>query len=195
MTCSISQVLMLSLLLPCAATASEELLSTRSTPGVRGGQLVVAQRSQPKTLNPVTALDSSSRDVIRRMHADLVHIDRISQQTVPALAKYWTRSTDGREYTIRLRRGVRFSDGHPFDADDVLFSFGVYLDPKVQSPQRDLLLVDGTPPHVEKLDRSQSGSHSRSRMLQRNGCSTVWPCFRAICSNNPTGTASSLRPG
>jgi peptide/nickel transport system substrate-binding protein len=154
MTCSISQVLMLSLLLPCAATASEELLSTRSTPGVRGGQLVVAQRSQPKTLNPVTAFDSSSRDVIRRMHADLVHIDRISQQTVPALAKYWTRSTDGREYTIRLRRGVRFSDGHPFDADDVLFSFGVYLDPKVQSTQRDLLLVDGTPPHVEKLDRS-----------------------------------------
>jgi len=150
---TISLTLSLSLLLPIAAAASEELMETRSAPGVRGGQLVVAQRSQPKTLNPVTAIDSASRDVIRRMHADLVHIDRISQQTVPALAKYWTHSSDGRQYTIRLRHGVRFSDGHPFDADDVLFSFAVYLDPNVQSPQRDLLMADGSAPRVEKVDR------------------------------------------
>lgn len=146
-------MLSISLLVPIGAWAKEELLSTRSAAGVRGGQLVVAQRSQPKTLNPVTALDSASRDVFRRMHADLVHIDRASQQTVPALAKYWSHSPDGRQYTLRLRRGIRFSDGHPFDADDVIFSFAVYLDPKVHSPQRDLLLVDGVPPQVEKVDR------------------------------------------
>jgi peptide/nickel transport system substrate-binding protein len=150
---SIMLLLTLTTLVPRPASAKEELLSTRSTPGVRGGQLVVAQRSQPKTLNPVTALDSASRDVFRRMHADLVHIDRVSQQTVPALAKYWSHSADGRQYTLRLRQGIRFSDGHSFDADDVIFSFAVYLDPKVHSPQRDLLLVDGEPPHVEKIDR------------------------------------------
>jgi peptide/nickel transport system substrate-binding protein len=143
---------LIALLVPASA-AGDESMVTRSTPGVRGGRLVVAQRGVPKTLNPITAIENASRDVIRRMHADLIHIDPISQQTVPALAKYWTHSPDGRQYTLRLRRGVRFSDGRPFDADDVLFSFAVYLDPNVHSPQRDLLLVDGEPPNVEKLDR------------------------------------------
>jgi peptide/nickel transport system substrate-binding protein len=51
-----------------------------------------------------------------------------------------------------LRKGIRFSDGQPFDADDVLFSFRVYLDEKVHSPQRDLLIVHDQPVSVEKVD-------------------------------------------
>ena len=53
----------------------------------------------------------------------------------------------------QLRRGVRFSDGDAFDADDVLFSFQVYLDEKVASPQRDSLIVGGKPIAVTKLDQ------------------------------------------
>ena len=71
------------------------------------------------------------------MHADLIHVNRETQQTEPALAKSWTVSPDGRRFTVTLRRGVRFSDGDPFDADDVVFSFQVYLDEKVASPYRD----------------------------------------------------------
>jgi peptide/nickel transport system substrate-binding protein len=145
--------LALTILYGAGAGASEELLTTRSEAGVRGGQLVVAQRTEAKTLNPVTALESASRDVLRRLHADLIHIDRVTHETVPALAKEWARSADGRSYTLKLRRGIRFSDGKPFDADDVIFSFGVYLDPKIHSPQRDLLVVDGEPVAVTKLDR------------------------------------------
>ena len=51
-----------------------------------------------------------------------------------------------------LRRGLRFSDGHPCTADDVLFSFTVYLDERVHSPQRDLLMVGGVPLGVRKID-------------------------------------------
>src|SRR6202007_2207173 len=47
---------------------------------------------------------------------------------------------------------LRFSDGQPFDADDVIFSFQVYLDEKIDSPQRDLLIVGGEPIVVQKLD-------------------------------------------
>src|SRR5262249_4634832 len=46
-----------------------------------------------------------------------------------------------------------FSDGDPFDADDVVFSFQVYQDPKVDSPQRELLLVGGQPIQVRKIDQ------------------------------------------
>jgi peptide/nickel transport system substrate-binding protein len=46
---------------------------------------------------------------------------------------------------------VRFSDGDPFDADDVVFTFECYLDPKNGSPQRELLVVGGQPIAVRKL--------------------------------------------
>ncbi|MGH9792230.1 MAG: ABC transporter substrate-binding protein, partial [Candidatus Acidiferrales bacterium] len=130
----------------------EELLVSRAAQGQHGGRLVVALRSEPRTLNPVLAADSPSREVIRRMMADLVHINRASQQTEPALAKSWRASKDGLRYTLKLRRGLRFSDGQPLTADDVVLTFQVYLDEKVHSPQRDLLLVGGKPIVVRKVD-------------------------------------------
>ena len=150
------------LLLSCAQAAcalagslaaTEELLVTRSEVGRPGGKLIIAERSEPKTLNPVTALDGPSRDVIRRMTADLIRINRSTQLTEPALAISWTNSSDKRQYTLKLRHGIKFSDGHPFDADDVVFSFQVYLDEKVHSVQRDLLMIDGKPIGVVKLDQ------------------------------------------
>jgi peptide/nickel transport system substrate-binding protein len=136
-----------------ATSPAADLLRTDHEVGRPGGRLVYALRSEPKTLNPVTAVDVPSKhEVIGRLMADLVHIDRQTQQTVPALAKSWRASSDGRHYTLELRRGLRFSDGHPFDADDVVFSFQCYLDEKNASPQRDLLIVGGKPVTVRKLD-------------------------------------------
>ncbi len=133
--------------------AAAEYLVAQAETGRPGGQLVVVQRAEPRTLNPVTAVDAPSRDVIRRMHADLIHVNRETQRSEPALAKSWKASPDGRQYTVALRRGIQFSDGHPFDADDVVFSFRVYLDEKVASPYRDLLTVGGKPIAVRKLDQ------------------------------------------
>lgn len=137
---------------PQPLSRGEEVLASSSLSGQYGGRLVVALRAEPKTLNPVTAVDGPSRDVIWRTAADLLHINRVSQLSEPALAKSWKVSPDGLRYTLKLRSGLRFSDGHPFDADDVVFSFQVYLDEKVNSPQRDLLVVGGKPITVRKLD-------------------------------------------
>src|SRR5580698_4151207 len=142
----------------CSATrarpqkSSEDRMIAGAATGHAGGRLVVALRSEPKTLNPALALDEPSRDVIRCLTADLIHINRGSLKTEPALAKSWSVSRDGRQYTLRLRHGVRFSDGEPFNADDVIFSFQVYLDDKVDSSQRDLLLVGGKPITVVKVN-------------------------------------------
>ncbi len=123
-----------------------------ATGPVRGGTLHVVERAEPKTLNPVIVMDSPSRAIAGRLHADLIAVDHVSQLTVPSLAESWTRTSDGLTYTLKLRPGLKFSDGHPFTADDVVFSFAVYLDPAVNSPQRDLLLIDEKPMQVVKLD-------------------------------------------
>lgn len=159
--------LALSFLLVCASTvalpvkgfphpqqtnAKEELLALPGDIGRSGGSLVVSLRAEPKTLNPLTAADAPSREVIGAMQADLIHINRATQLTEPALAKSWKISADGLQYTLTLRQGLRFSDGHPLDADDVLFTFRVYLDENVHATQRDLLIVGGKPITVRKVD-------------------------------------------
>lgn len=136
----------------CAAQSVQpELLRTSGDAGKPGGRLVVAEATEPKTFNPVTVIDRPSRDVVRRMTGDLIHINRETQKTEPALAKSWTASRDGKTFTLQLRRGIRFSDGVPFDADDVVFSFRVYLDEKIDYPQRKFLFIHGKPLSVQKL--------------------------------------------
>jgi peptide/nickel transport system substrate-binding protein len=131
---------------------AEELLVVSGITGHPGGILAYAQRTEPKSLNPVISGDNPSREVLHRLHADLIHINRETLQTEPALAKSWTVSPDGLHYVLELRRGLRFSDGQPFDADDVVFSFRAYLDEKVHSPQRDLLILENKPIVVRKID-------------------------------------------
>lgn len=135
-----------------AAQAKEDVMVTSNAPGRFGGRITVAVRSDPKTLNPVLAVDEATREIIDCMNADLIHINRQTQQTESALAKSWSVSRDGRTYTLQLRRGVRFSDGQPLSADDVVFSFQLYMDETLHSSQRDLLMIGGKPIAVEKLD-------------------------------------------
>jgi peptide/nickel transport system substrate-binding protein len=157
--------LLLPLLLPlvtffgCPVAASTQQESTNGDwvvlpgeVGRPGGRLVVSLRAEPKTLNPVTSTDAPSREVIGVMQADLVHINRGTQLTEPAVAKSWKATADGLQYTLKLRTDIKFSDGHPMDADDVLFTFRVYLDEKVHATQRDFLIVGGKPITVRKLD-------------------------------------------
>jgi peptide/nickel transport system substrate-binding protein len=138
--------------IPRVTATPQEFSTLGGDPGVAGGTLIVALRSEPKTLNPILSVDATSREVIGAMNADLVHINRETQRTEPALAKSWTISPDGKKYVLQLRKGLKFSDGSPFTADDVVFSFGLYLDEKTHSPQRDLLVIDDKPIVVKKLN-------------------------------------------
>ena len=137
---------------PPQRSGREELLVIPGEVGRPGRHLVTSLRAEPKTLNPVIAADAPSREVIGTMQADLVHINRATQLTEPALAQSWKISPDGLRYTIKLRQGLRFSDGHALDANDVLFSFRVYLDETLHAPQRDLLIMGGKPISVRKVN-------------------------------------------
>lgn len=134
------------------SSPQEEVLRTSSEAGKLGGKLVIPLRSEPRTFNPVPAVDQVSMGIINRLNADLIHINRGTQKTEPSLAKSWAVSRDGTQFTLKLRRGIKFSDGVPFDADDVVFSYTAFLDEKVPSLHRDLLLVDDKEVKVEKID-------------------------------------------
>ncbi len=132
-------------------------LSCQGTPepssgAKQGGRLVVAQPSGPKTFNPLYADDNNSLTVLGLMQATLIYINRQTQETELGLAESADFSPDGRVLTMRLRPDLKFSDGHPLTADDVLFTFQVIYDPNVPSSVADLVKIGGQPIQVEKID-------------------------------------------
>lgn len=79
---------------------------------------------------------------------------------VPALADTWTISKDGRVYTMHLREGVRFHDGTPLTADDVVFTIRRLLDPKREKQSIGvsyLQVVEGAPAFNTGRARSLPG--------------------------------------
>jgi peptide/nickel transport system substrate-binding protein len=84
--------------------------------------------------------------------AKLVRINKLSQDVEPWLAERWTVDASGRRYTLTLRPSIVFSDGNPFSADDVVFTFRALYDPKTQSSLADALQVDGKPLEVTAAD-------------------------------------------
>ncbi len=57
----------------------------------------------------------------QRMIEYMLNLDRKGQKAVPNIAKGWDFSEDGKTFTLYLRRGMKWSDGAPFTADDILF--------------------------------------------------------------------------
>jgi len=123
-------------------------------PGVRGGTFYCASIKEPITWNPVTLRGASNRQYTNLMMRGLVSIDPMSGEIVPELAKSWDISDDNLVITFYLRQGLKWSDGMPFTADDVVFSFNdLYYNEDVETNTRDILLLpDGTYPVVEKID-------------------------------------------
>src|SRR5262249_30102487 len=124
------------------------------TPGNYGGTLILATPGNPKTFNPVTAFGTASVWVIGdTIYKSLTGYDNFEQKDVPGLASSWEHSDDGLTWIFHLRKGVSWSDGEPFTADDVVFTLALTFDPKIPSPNRDgLLNPDGSHPEYRKID-------------------------------------------
>jgi peptide/nickel transport system substrate-binding protein len=95
---------------------------------VRGGELVASLRSEPANYNRYFDASAAADVVSLLTQARLVRVNRTTDALEPALAESWDASPDGRSQTLKLRKGVSFSDGSPFTSADVLFSFAVAYD-------------------------------------------------------------------
>ena len=103
----------------------------------QGGELRFSLRSEPKTFDPLLVQDEPSEIVRYLTGGVLIRMDRRTQQPVPELAASWKRSPDGRRVTFQLRKGLSYSDGSPFDAQDVAHTFRRLADPALRSPVAD----------------------------------------------------------
>jgi ABC-type transport system substrate-binding protein len=87
-----------------------------------GGQVVVAEPTPPDTLDPVAHSNFNNWYVWQLVYETLVVVQP-DGKIAPMLAASWQVSADELTYTFRLRSGIRFHNGNPFTAEDVVFSF------------------------------------------------------------------------
>jgi peptide/nickel transport system substrate-binding protein len=121
-------------------------------PGNRGGRFVITEIAEPKTFNYIMANESSSVDIGRFMFWDLLNFDVPTQTVKPGLAESWTNSPDGKTWTFKLRKNLRWSDGAPLTADDVIFTWNVINNPAFPNSTKDPYIVHGKTFTVTKLD-------------------------------------------
>lgn len=117
-----------------------------------GGTMVLSTIGEgPKTFNPFNTKDNISSQMSEVMYDGLVTTQPMTGEVIPKLAKSF--EVNGSEYIMHLRKGVKWSDGKPITADDVVFTwkdiiFAGYGNTSI----RDSIVIDGELPSVYKID-------------------------------------------
>ena len=101
---------------------SPMLVGTALAQAPRSSTLVVAIPADPQHFNPGITTGGHTHAVADSLFNGLVALDR-DARVLPDLAQSWTIEEDGKVYRFKLIKGVRWHDGKPLTADDVVFSF------------------------------------------------------------------------
>lgn len=149
-------------------------------------QLVTAVLSEPSTFN--YALNESAYSVFGFIYDSLIIDNPLTTKLDPGLAESWEVLDNGLRIVFTLRDGLKWSDGVPITADDVVFSYNeIYLNPQIPTPIKDGLRVGtkGTLPKVKKLDQ---------RRVEFSIEETFAPFLRYV-GGNPIMPAHALQEG
>ena len=98
-----------------------------------GDIMVDGSIGDASNLIPLLASDSTSHDIAAMVYNGIVKYDK-DLNIVGDLAESWEVSPDGLVLTFHLRKNVKWHDGFPFTADDVLFTYKATIDPKTPTP-------------------------------------------------------------
>ena len=131
---------------------------------IKGGTLTVGIYQEPPTLDPHVSGSATAGRVIRHIFDSLVYQPQPGTFE-PGLATSWDTPDNGKTWTFKLRTGVTFHDGTPFNAQAVKFSFDRIVDPKTKS----LSAIGQMGPYAstEVVDDAtrESELHSAARVL------------------------------
>ena len=129
-----------------------EYLQSQAPTGKFGGELILSIFGEgPKTFNPFTSKDATSSQMAGMMYDGLFTTDPKTGDVIPKLAKkYEIKNND---YYVYLRKGIKWSDGKPITADDVIFTWeNIIFAGLGNTSLRDSCIIDGKLPTITKID-------------------------------------------
>ncbi len=132
---------------------NENLFEGNAKPG---GELILGLTSgSPKSFNYYGVIDSSAYIILPNILSPLVDVNPVTQELEPGLAEKWDFSADGKTVTFLLRKGVKWSDGKPFTADDVLFTMqNAVMNPNAEGNEVDRFTIGGKKVEWVKVNAS-----------------------------------------
>jgi peptide/nickel transport system substrate-binding protein len=107
----------------CAESARDSGAAQGGGAGATGGTLVFGAPGAPDNFDPAFAQDGETFRPARQMYDTLITYKLGTSELAPALATEWTPNADFTQWTFKLREGVTFHDGTPFNAEAVCFNF------------------------------------------------------------------------
>ncbi len=100
----------------------------------QGGTLILGVIGDAEVINPVLGQTDSASSYAEMVYESVLDIDRASMESIPGvLAESFEGSEDGLVWTFNLKKGVTFSDGHEFTAEDVKYTLEIITDPNTNT--------------------------------------------------------------
>ena len=129
-----------------------DYLQSQAPLGKFGGELVVSTIGEgPKTFNPCNTKDATSSSMAGLLYDGLLTTNAYTGEVEPLLAKSY--SVKGNEYTINLRKGLKWTDGKPITVDDVLYTYWeVVFKGFGNTATRDAMMINGKLPKLYRID-------------------------------------------
>jgi ABC-type transport system substrate-binding protein len=100
----------------------------------QGGQMVVTYKDDVSTLDPAIGYDWQNWSMIKSLFDGLMDYEPGTSTLRKDLAEDYTISDDGKTFTFKLRKGVKFHNGREMTAEDVKYSLDRVTNPATQSP-------------------------------------------------------------
>ncbi|MCS6942330.1 MAG: ABC transporter substrate-binding protein [Geminocystis sp.] len=121
-------LLCFSLIVACNGNRQQNPSTSNTNSPPRNGRIVIGTTLKPRTLDPADSYEAAGLNIIYNVAESLYTYKVGTTELIPLLAEAMPKiSDDGLVYTIPLRKGVKFHDGTPFNAEAMKFSLDRFI--------------------------------------------------------------------
>lgn len=135
-------------------TVSSQAVSTQVSSGapVDGGNIVVAESDDPQNINPLYVVDQTSFDIQQALYSPFFEIVKGKLFYGNGLLESVTANSDSSVFTLKLKSNLKWHDGQPITADDIVFTMNTLIDKNQNVPYQSYGYIDGKAVTTKKVD-------------------------------------------
>ena len=175
-----------------ALAAAAVLLGAAHAQPVNKSRVTLAMVLEPTGLDPTIAPAAAIGEIVHYNVLEGLAKINVDGSVTPLLAESWTMEPDGKSYTFKLKKGVKFHDGEAFDASDVKFSFERAKDDKSTNKAKKAMFdnirrIDTPDAHTVILTLENADPNFLFRMGE-NTAVILDPKSAATTATQPVGT-------